>query len=229
MILDLEQFIACERPLWNELEADLRADEESPDRQRSVDEVQRFHYLYQRAASDLVRMQTFAAHGELQRWLENLVARGYARLHESRGGAGELSGVAVWQWLSAGFPRACRRRWRAVLGAVISLAVGLALGGLIQRVSPDAAADLLGPFGALASDPAARVAAEEGREFDFFAGRRSFSSQLMINNIRVAFLAMALGLTFGLGPCLLLFHNRVLIGLVGAACPTCCPSQSAPR
>ena len=62
MILDLDEFISRERPAWAELEDVLADHDTHADREMSFAEVQRFHYLYQRASSDLVKMNTFAAH-----------------------------------------------------------------------------------------------------------------------------------------------------------------------
>ena len=47
------------------------------------------------------------------------------------------------------------------------------------------------------------------------AGRKSsFAAQLMQNNIRVSVLAMALGMTFGVGTLIVLFYNGVILGAV---------------
>lgn len=215
MILDLDEFIRHERSAWNELDSMLRQQEKhGGDVEWSFDEVRRFDYLYRRASSDLVKMHTFAAHAELQAWLENLVARAYARMHEERGGVVRFP---AWRWLREGFPVSVRRRWRALLLAASCFLVGGLLGAVIERVSPELKADLLGAFATLAGDPSERVLVEENQQFDYFAGRQSFSSQLMVNNVRVAFLAMALGITWGLGTVLLLFANGVTVGIVVSA------------
>ena len=88
----------------------------------SFDEVRRFEYLYRRASSDLVKMRTFAAHSELQAWLENLVAHSYSKLHEER--RTELR-FSVWDWLSREFPRTVRIHWRAIMISLLCFAAGL--------------------------------------------------------------------------------------------------------
>lgn len=46
-------------------------------------------------------------------------------------------------------------------------------------------------------------------------GRAGFASMLMVNNIRVSIMAMALGMTWGIGTFTTLFYNGVILGLVG--------------
>ncbi len=67
MILDLQQFIATERPHWDELEGLLAKIEEDHDLRLSLEQTRRFHYLYDRAASDLLRISTFASSPEILR------------------------------------------------------------------------------------------------------------------------------------------------------------------
>ena len=217
MILDLDEFIRREKSSWNELEEMLSREQQKGVGENvdwSFEEVRRFDYLYRRASSDLVKMNTFAAHAELQNWLENLVARAYARLHQERGTALRFS---IWRWFRFGFPITVRRRWRALLIAAACFLVGALLGVVIERTSPELKSDLLGKFSTLAGDPSERVAVEEKQEFDYFSGRQSFSSQLMVNNIRVAFLAMAVGIAWGVPTVLILFHNGVVVGIVAGA------------
>ncbi len=211
MILDLDEFISRERPAWTELEDVLSDHDTHPDREMSFDEVQRFHYLYQRASSDLVKMNTFAAHAEMQAWLENLVARAYAKMHEERGSGPRFS---IWRWLKVGFPSTVRRRWRACVLATSICLVGATLGAVIAVANPEAKADLLGGFAPLAGDPSERVAMEEREDFDLFSGRQSFASQLMVNNIRVTFLAMAMGISWGVVTAIIMFQNGVILGIV---------------
>jgi len=82
MILDLDAFIKRERSFWDELRVLLKRQRDQPDRRMSIEEVQRFQYLYQRASSDLVKIKTFAGDVEIKSYLESLVARAYSQLHE---------------------------------------------------------------------------------------------------------------------------------------------------
>ena len=56
MIIDVDRFVSEERPYWTELEAILQKHEDRTTYRMSVDEAQRFFYLYERCASDLARL-----------------------------------------------------------------------------------------------------------------------------------------------------------------------------
>ncbi|HSR13131.1 MAG TPA: stage II sporulation protein M, partial [Thermodesulfobacteriota bacterium] len=88
MIVDLQRFIAEEKKYWGELEASLDRLDGDALRKMDFDEVRRFHYLYQRTSSGLARVMGLSAEAEIRRYLESLVARAYAEVHEIRGKTG---------------------------------------------------------------------------------------------------------------------------------------------
>jgi uncharacterized membrane protein SpoIIM required for sporulation len=90
-------------------------------------------------------------------------------------------------------------------------------GGIAIIADQDAKAVLM-PFEHLLMDPSERVAQEEaaGRKHeDRLQGRQStFSAYLMTHNTRVSIFVLALGITWGIGTCILLFSNGVMLGAV---------------
>jgi uncharacterized membrane protein SpoIIM required for sporulation len=86
-------------------------------------------------------------------------------------------------------------------------------------MDPDAKAVLM-PFSHLQMDPSERVAQEEkdgAGEKDRLKGKKTtFSAFLMTHNTRVSILVLALGMSWGIGTCLLLFSNGVMLGAVAA-------------
>jgi uncharacterized membrane protein SpoIIM required for sporulation len=84
---------------------------------------------------------------------------------------------------------------------------------------PDAKAVLM-PFEHLQMDPAERVTLEEKageNEDDRLKGHKtSFSAFLMTHNTRISIMVLALGMTWGIGTCILLFSNGVMLGAVAA-------------
>jgi len=64
VIIDLQKFIANERPIWVELEKMLDRIEMDPNSQLSLDRVQRFHELYERTAADLAKLTTYSSEPE---------------------------------------------------------------------------------------------------------------------------------------------------------------------
>jgi len=211
MIIDLARFLSEERPHWSALEKALDQLERDPAHRMDLSETLRFHELYERASADLARIDTFASEPEFRRYLESLVARSYAEIHETREKRARFN---PWRWFTEVFPRAFRRR----LGAFwLSLAVtiaGCVFGGIAIRVDPEAR-DVIMPFPGLKESPAERVHREEAAKSDRLAGHKStFAAELMTHNTQVAIFTMALGLTWGAGTTMTLFYNGVILGAV---------------
>jgi uncharacterized membrane protein SpoIIM required for sporulation len=211
MIIDLPRFIASERPYWSELEGWLDRLESDPGLRLSLEQARRFHYLYQRASADLARLATFASEPELGRYLESLVARSYAEVHETRE---QSRGFHLRAWLWQVFPRTFRRHVRAFWLSVTITLAGCGFGILALVFDPEAKSALL-PFEHLQGDPAERVAREEKAEEDQLeGGKATFSAALMTHNTRVAVFTLALGITYGVGSIMLLFYNGIILGAV---------------
>jgi uncharacterized membrane protein SpoIIM required for sporulation len=211
MILDLDKFLAGERPYWNELETVLDAIENDPASHPSLEQLQRFHYLYQRSMSDLAKLSTFAAAPDVHRYLESVVARAYGEEHETRQTRARL---VPWRWFFQTFPQTFRRRIRAFwLSFAITLA-GCAFGCLALAIDRDAKQVIM-PFDALAGSPVDRVKKEESATSDRLQGNKGrFSAELMTHNTQVAMSTMALGMTWGVGTVVSLFYNGVILGAV---------------
>jgi uncharacterized membrane protein SpoIIM required for sporulation len=213
MIIDLPRFIAAERPTWTELERVLDRLEADPDRDLPLEEVQRFHFLYQKVSADLGRVATFASEPELKRYLESLTARAYGEIHETRA---RDSKFRPGHWFVNEFPRAFRKQSGAFYLSCLITLVGMIFGGLATALDDDAKEAILPQqFSHLTGDPAKRVAEEESARKDHMEGHKSyFASALMANNIRVSIFTLGLGITFGLGTILELFYNAVLLGMI---------------
>lgn len=212
MILDLDKFIAKERPFWDELSELLRVRSEDPDRRPPLEEAQRFYYLYQRTSADLVKLHTFAGEVETTRFLERIVARAYSHLHES---GGEAVPFRPLEWVTKTFPCTFRRHWLAFTLSCFAFWVGAGFGAAALALNYDLKADFIPPqFSHLNERPSKRVEREEKQDFDAFQGRHTFSSQLMVNNTKVTILAMVLGFLWGIFTFVMLFYNGTLIGVV---------------
>jgi len=187
--------------------------EQSPGWSLDLKEAQRLHYLYERAAAALARINTFSSDPDVTRYLEALVARTYGIIHSLDRRRTRFSPL---QWFFGTFPRTFRKHFGAfALACAVTLA-GMAFGGIIFVVSPDSKEAMIpAMFSHTYQSPSERVAKEETRQHDRMEGRKnSFASTLMANNIRVAIIAAALGFTFGIGTITVLFYNGVILGVV---------------
>jgi uncharacterized membrane protein SpoIIM required for sporulation len=211
VILDLQAFIAGEQKHWSELEAVLDRLDQDPRRRMELSEIRRFHYLYERASSAIERIGTFASEPELRRRLEGLVARAYAEIHSKVEAPRKFS---PWRWLAVVFPQTFRRRWRAFAMSAAATLAGFVFGAGALVVDPEAKQAIM-PFSHLKGDPVRRVAREEKASSDRLAGDRGkFAAFLMTHNIQVSILVFSLGMTWGLGTLVVLFHNGVILGAV---------------
>jgi uncharacterized membrane protein SpoIIM required for sporulation len=211
VIIDLQKFIANERPIWTELETMLNRLESEPNARLPLDQVQRFHQLYERTAAGLAKLTTYSSEPETRRFLENLVSRAYGEIHETRQKQRRFFPLA---WFFQTWPQTFRRHIRAFyLSLAITLA-GCAFGGLAIAFDPDSKPVLM-PFSHLLEDPAKRVADEESATHDRLEGHKtSFSAQLMTHNTKVSIFTLALGMTWGVGTIIMLFYNGVILGAV---------------
>jgi uncharacterized membrane protein SpoIIM required for sporulation len=211
MIIDLQKFLAAEQPIWAELEQQLDQLEAEPNFRMSLEQLRRFHLLYERTAADLARMTTFSSEPETRTYLEGLVARAYGEIHETRERRGQLHPL---EWFFHTLPQTFRRHVRAFYLSVAVTLAGCAFGGLALALDP-ASKPVLMPFSHLLQDPARRVAEEEKATTDRLAGRKSsFSAFLMTHNTRVSIFTLALGMTWGVGTIIMLFYNGVMLGAV---------------
>jgi uncharacterized membrane protein SpoIIM required for sporulation len=213
MIVDLTAFVQREKPIWTELEAKLGRLEKDPDHSPTLVEAQRLYYLYERTCSALTRVNTFAAEPALVSYLESLLARAYGQLNSRSASARRWSFRA---WLLATFSQTFRRYFRYYAFGIFLTLVGGAFGAGAVYFDPDAKAAIV-PFAHLLGDPRERVRSEEhGQQSasELNGYHSTFSAELLSNNTHVAFLALALGMTWSLGTVLILFYNGVILGAI---------------
>ncbi len=211
MIVDLERFIAAERPGWERLDAILARIAKDPWRRLTFAEVRELDGLYQRAAADLARLTTFSAEVESRRFLEGIVARGYTEIH---GATAEKRRFRPWHWVSNTFPVTWRRRVTAFWFAAALMGAGILFGGAAISLDPGSK-DALMAFPYLRVNPAERVAHEESSRGKELKNRKArFSGNLITNNTRVTLEAMALGMTWGIGTIIIMFYNGVILGAI---------------
>jgi uncharacterized membrane protein SpoIIM required for sporulation len=211
VIVDLQRFIAAGRPFWAELERLLDRLESNPDERMTLPQLQLFHHLYERTAADLAKITTLSSEPETRRYLENLVARAYGEIHETREKQRRFFPL---QWFFQTLPQTFRRHVRAFYLSVAITLAGCAFGGLATAFDPDSRHVTM-PFGHDQRRPGERVKQEENRTEDRLTGRKSsFSAYLMTHNIRVSVFTLALGMTWGVGTIIMLFYNGVILGAI---------------
>lgn len=209
MIIDLQRFVREEQPFWDELDHLLGRMQDDAGFRLDMDGIRRFHYLYHRASAALARLSGFSARQELKVYLESLVGRAFAQIHEQYRPRGRFR---IFRWFFIRFPRTFRNHIRAFIVSILIMGAGAGFGAAALAVDTDAKTVLM-PFSHLLQDPSERVAREETRGNGHLHGHKSqFASYLMANNIKVSILAMGLGMSFGIGTVIVLFANGVFLG-----------------
>src|SRR5947209_16649154 len=135
MIIDLQKFVAGERPFWSDLERVLDKVEAQSRYKMPLDELRHFHYLYERASADLAKITTFSSEPETRRYLESLVARAYGEIHETREKQHRLSLI---DWFFHTLPQTFRRHAKGFWLSVAITIAGVVFGGAAVAFDPEA-------------------------------------------------------------------------------------------
>jgi uncharacterized membrane protein SpoIIM required for sporulation len=209
--MDLRGFIEERKPAWRRLEELIV----KADRSRfklSAAEAQELGALYRRASADLSRAQARTANAELLRYLNDLIARAYGLIYSGR----KFRWHDVWDFFARGFPAIFRDRWRAIALAGGIMALGFAFGFAAAQLDEDARHFLIPDQVREVTEQLDKAIAQHQTRSLGVGLSGVTSSFIMTNNIRVCFFAFALGITFGFGTALVLFHNGVLVGVLAA-------------
>jgi uncharacterized membrane protein SpoIIM required for sporulation len=197
-------FVRARRAGWERLEA-LAARAEA--RRLPLAEVEELDRLYRRAAGDLAFARGAFPGSDAEGYLGQVTARAHAAVYRPRG----RPWARLARFLRDEPPAAFRRHRRAGALAAALFLGGVGAGVLALVVEPAAAA-LLVP------EPVRDAVADHRMwtEHLLRAAPGVSGSALAHNNVTVAALAFALGLTAGLGTAVLVVLNGLLLGAVVA-------------
>jgi uncharacterized membrane protein SpoIIM required for sporulation len=195
-----EEFIRRREPLWQELQAMLTRVAQG--RRLDADTVERFGFLYRRAAADLAYARAYYPGTRVTRYLNELVLRAHSRVY-----APPKQGLSrLWHLLAREFPRLVRRQWCWVVLAWALLLGGVALGYFASLFDPNLAR-------AFTPDMVHQIEPHDLTGTLAPAGERpALAVFLMQHNIGVALRVFAEGLTLGLLTIYELLVNGVLLG-----------------
>ncbi len=213
MIVDLQRFIATERPFWNELEKIARP-AAKPSRMRGCrwSNCSCFITFTNAPPPTWRRSRRFPPSrkpaGTWKIWSR-------APMAKSMKPAKSSGAFSAWN----GFSRRCRRLFAGTCAHFISPSAitiaGCVFGGLAIAFDPDAKPVLM-PFSpsAAGSGQAGGGGGEDRQRSACRALKTTFSAELMTHNTKVAIFTLALGMTWGIGTMLMLFYNGVILGAV---------------
>jgi uncharacterized membrane protein SpoIIM required for sporulation len=203
------RFINNGHPRWAELEQLLARIDRVGLRRAAAPELDALAAGYRAATTDLALARARGYDAALIGYLNRLVARAHARVYAGTSGNGWSNLIRLF---AAGFPREVRRSWAAIaLCALLTVAAAA-----IAYVAT--AAD---PANAYAFVPPAAVPSISGSLHDTnFGFDRTFapamSALIITNNIKVAAIAFAGGITGGIITLLIIGFNGLDVGTVAA-------------
>ncbi|MBA4544351.1 stage II sporulation protein M [Thermoactinomyces daqus] len=198
----LSQFIKENQETWSRLQEFLR---QKSLRNCTKGEIDEFGRMYRQISAHLAYAQTCFPSHEITAELRQLVMRAHNILY----GAPETTyGKKVWLFYRDGFPKLFYERRFFVLTAALLLFAGFLFAFVATCLNHDAAAFFL------PSDLAGNIDPQNIGKNDW--NDAIVSSQIMINNIQVAFTCFAMGIFLAIGTIWSLFMNGLLLGALSA-------------
>ncbi|MGB0564654.1 MAG: stage II sporulation protein M, partial [Spirulinaceae cyanobacterium] len=187
--MNIKRWIARREVHWQALETLLYRVKRRGIRQLTAAEVRQLASLYRSVSGDLARAQTYPVGQRLTQMLQDLTAQGYHQIYQ---GQRHQEWSQVREFLLWGLPAALQRN--AVYIAIASLLfLGMGfIGGAIATLDPQVIPILVPP------DLIATVRRGELWMGSILGQEPIASANFMINNLSVAFGAIAGGITLGL-------------------------------
>lgn len=204
--MDIQRFIREYKPAWSELDELVSQFEDSRKRKVTASQIDRLTRLYKTASGHLAYAQTYYPNDEIATFLNQLVSRTHHVLHaEQWKNSNRLSDFFKRQFIGY----LLERRWFIIAAALLFCAGGLAGFFAVQ-------ADPLNLYAVIPADMANSIDPERTGDPRDNLQSALFSSTIMTNNIKVAILAFASGITFGVMTIYVLVYNGILVGALTA-------------
>jgi uncharacterized membrane protein SpoIIM required for sporulation len=203
-------FVRRNRPRWQQLEGMLEQMEGHAPRSRQRSFLQELSAIYQATTGDLAFAQTHFHGTTVLLFLHQLVARAHNQIYRSR----SISPTEAIHFFQREIPQAVRAHLTAINWAALIFVTGVML-GLSAVQFDEQAATVLVPTAILDSIYSGHM--WTGSIFSVIPAPVA-STLLFTNNISVALLAFAGGLSFGVVSFWILFFNGVMLGMVFKLC-----------
>jgi len=203
--MNIRQFVRRHRDEWKQLEQ-YTVHLEKKGRKVTGADVTTFQQLYQRAAQHLSYSQTYYPGEEVTEYLNGLVSKSHNLLYKSQ----VSSFQQIRYFFSTKFIGLLLEQWKFI---VIAMLLFL-LGGLASFLS--IVNDPLHFYSIMPDEMSAGIDPERLGEGHDAIDSSLMSAEIMTNNIQVAILAFASGITFGLLTVYVLVYNGLIVGGIAA-------------
>ncbi len=209
-MMKVNEFLNIHAPKWNELSALVARIHSKGLSSLSAREIDRLIWLYKSSANDLARIRTGFPDSDSERKLNDLCAQAYNIIYQNH----KKEKFNILATLTRDFPESVVANMRFILFslAVFSL---FSIAGLFADKIDVRIPNAVVPQNYMElfeNELETRGHVERDIEFK---DRSIFSSQLIIHNIKISILAIASGITFGIGTLYLISVNGLLLGCLG--------------
>jgi uncharacterized membrane protein SpoIIM required for sporulation len=195
------------KPHWSRLEELLERTDNKGIKSLTRFELQELSLLYRQIAADLAALREDRASVHFARYLNQLLARAHNTIYSAH----RATPSAVIEYFRYLYPRIFRQNLAYCLAA-FSLFLGAALVGVaLTYHDPDFKVKILGP------EMVETIERHQMWTHSIVGMKPVASSAIMTNNMGVAFMSFATGIT-GIGTIYLMIFNGLLIGVIGTAC-----------
>ncbi|WP_138416773.1 stage II sporulation protein M [Aquibacillus sediminis] len=198
--MKINQFVKKHRHDWKQLEHLITALHKN--KRFTGTEIDEFHRLYQKTSQHLSYCQTYFSNEEVTDYLNGLVAKAHNLLYKDQ----VSSFKQIRHFFQVTFIELLQHQWKFVLIAMILFLFGGVASYLAVINDP------LHVYSILSTEMAQEVDPEQLGQNNGSVDSSAMSAYIMTNNIQVAILAFAGGITFGLLTVYLLVYNGLLVG-----------------
>jgi uncharacterized membrane protein SpoIIM required for sporulation len=204
--MNIQRWIGRREPSWQQLDLLLSRIEKRGLKSLTAYEIRDLSSLYRSVSSDLARARTHQLGDAIVQDLQVLTSRAYRQIYQGSRRQEWQSVLAFYRW---GFPAMVQQTWvyTAIATAIFLLGAVLAWWfawrdpSFIPLIAPESMISMV-------------------RDGELWMGsilgtEPTASSEIMTNNLRVCFNAIAGGITAGIFTVYILFFNGILIGTIG--------------
>lgn len=198
-----QEFIKANVNAWKELESELKKFRKQSEKS-NIDKhrIDKFVTLYNKAANNLAYSRTYFGECETTAYLNRLVGQAHSFIYSTP----ETKVTSHFKIFTTGFPKLLRKYKNAFIIATLTFVIAFAFSYILTAISLDNALLFL-PKNMLTQSR------QEGNYDEFTSAVGTYyASMIGTNNIRVSFMAFALGITFCIGTIYILAYNGLVLG-----------------
>jgi uncharacterized membrane protein SpoIIM required for sporulation len=202
------RWIEKRRPHWNRLEQLVGTSGRRGVSALTPTDLQELALLYRQIAADLASVREDSTSTNLAHYLNQLLGRAHNIIYMGR----KIEGRNIVTFYRYTYPAIFRKTFSNTLAAFLIFTCAAVAGCLLSINDPSFSRHILGPR---------MILSIEQRKMwtdSIVTVKPVASSQILTNNLSVAILTYALGITAGVGTVWMMLLNGLLIGVVGTAC-----------